>query len=300
MALFYGTGDGYARASFAKHSLGVDVILCAPGPSMERVERQPGVFIAALTKAYPIIKPDIFFGMDTPECYDRRIWSESCIKIARGGYQDITLNGRKLSEFPQTYFATVRKGLISDTFRRRGHNAEFLWRMDTLMTALHVLVWMGAGANGHTIYLNGFDLGHSNGRDYAPGIDKTLTPFLRERNQALFNTQIAALAEFHRIATLNGVRVVSTTPGSPINQFMEFMPLNEAIERAQGAVPKAEPLLHSFETDLGKKYLAARAKAKVLPFSRAGIQTALARTKPKAFVPLNFADCPTMDFANAG
>lgn len=57
MALFYGTGDGYARASFAKHSLGADVILCAPGPSMEKVERQPGVFIAALTKAY-IARPN--------------------------------------------------------------------------------------------------------------------------------------------------------------------------------------------------------------------------------------------------
>lgn len=281
MPMFYNCGDGMTPARMARHCLHTDVILCAPGPSLQPVARQPGLMVAALTKAYPVVTPDIWFGMDTPECYDRRVWAESFTKIARGGYQEVDLDGRHLSTYPNTYFASVREGLISDIFKNRTHQADFLWRRDTLMTALHVLIWMGAGAKGHPIYFNGFDLTHRGGKDYATGIEKVLTDELRHRNQMLFTKQIALLAEFARLAALNGITLLSTTPDSPLNQFMEFRPLDEALAVAKRNVPRHAPLLHSFETDIGKSMIAKQKKARVLSFSAAGARIALNRAKAK-------------------
>lgn len=297
MSLYYFCGDGFARAQHARHDLGADVILCAPGPSMEKVERQPGIFVAALTKAYPVIKPDVFFGLDTPECYDRAVWAESFTKIARAGYQDVALDGRPLKAWPQTFFAPVRKGFISNIFRNRGHNKEFLWRGDTLSAALDYLVWIGA----RRIYFNGFDLRHVDGKDYAVGVAKKLTPELRERNQVLFDRQVAMLAEFYRLAELNGIECMSTTLGSPINKFMPYRSLGVALLLAkERGVPKPGALMHSFETDLGKKYLASVQKAKVLPFSRRGLATAIARVRPPhQLVHIGTVSCPTMDLAKA-
>lgn len=281
MSLLYFCGDGHTRARMARHSLGMDVILCAPGPSMEPVERQPGIMVAALTKAYPIVKPDIWFGMDTPECYDRALWAESFLKVSKAGYQDFELHGRKIKTFPQTYFADLREGFVSDIFRHRTHDTAFLWKKDTLMAALHALIWMGAGAGDTCIYFNGFDLRHIDGQDYTHGVEKKLTPELRARNQVLFNKQVAHLAEFTRLAKLNGINLCSTTLGSPINQFMPYRSLRVAIDWAKRDVPRPEPLMHSFETPIGRKYLERLARGKVLPFTPAGADAALKRARIK-------------------
>jgi hypothetical protein len=247
MAVWYWTGDGYSRARMARHDLGLPVVLCAPGPSMYPIARQPGLVIAALTKAYPVIKPDIWFGLDTPECYDRRLWHESFMKICRtGGLQDLQLHGRYIREFPNTFFADCREMEIKHIFRDRGHDVKLGWFKHTLGAALHGLVWMGA----RTIYLNGFTLGDLGGRDYAVGVEKTLTSTLRRSNQLLFDKQIRFLEEFARYANLNGIQVISSTPVSPINAFLPSVPLDEVEARAAKSVPEAGTLFHSRESEL--------------------------------------------------
>ena len=301
--MWYWTGDGFSRARMARHSIGCDVVLCAPGPSMEKVERQPGILVAALTKAYPLIKPDIFFGMDTPECYDRRVWAESFMKVSRAGYQGVQLDGKPLAMYPNTYFAPMREGPVSNIFRFRGHETDFLWRRDTLMSALHVLIWMGAGANGHVLYFNGFNLGHSKDHDYTPGVEKKLTPALRRNNQHLFDKQIALLAEFQRLAKLNGITCMNTSFDSPLGKFMPSRSLNVALDLARRDIPKSEPLMHSFETDVGKKYLEKIRQSKVLPFNRNGIRAAL-QNQDKPRIPAQFirefslGPCPTLGIAS--
>lgn len=295
MSLWYSclagaAGFGWARAHFARYDIGVDVVLCAPGPSMEPIARQPGVMVAALTKAYPKIIPDIWFGMDTPECYDRRIWAESFIKVAQAGPlftgMDIeTAAGpRFVRDFPHVYFADIERGLpVADIFNRRGHEALFGWYDDTLGVALHCLVWMGA----RRIFLNGFDLRDVAGRDYADGIDKALSSQLRARNQHLFRRQVVFLRQFVASARAHGIAVYSSTLGSPINAFMPYRSLNGPMgllqQIAREDLPTPAPLLHTFETPAGLKFLdhqrAVAAAGGVLPFSRRGIREALARSK---------------------
>lgn len=284
--LWYFCGEGYARARMARHHLGLDVVLCAPGPSMERVERQPGVMIAALTKAYPLVKPDIWFGMDSVECYDRRVWSESFTKVTRFTQPnlDMRVGGRLVQEFPHTYFAATeeRPSSIETIFRNRGHDAQFFWQADTLATALHVLVWMGA----RTIYLNGFDLHQVGGRDYAAGVPKTLDNSLRKINHRLFDHQVEFLRKFAKVGRRAGVQLVSTTLGSPLNAFLGYRPLTGPLgaltQIAREDVPSPAPLLHSFETQIGKDYMKRVVEGQIagLMSSRAAAPIILPATEP--------------------
>jgi hypothetical protein len=230
-----------------------------------------------------VIAPDIWFGLDTPECYDRRLWQESFMKVCRTqGLQDLKVAGRFIRGFPNTYFADCAEMEIKHIFRDRGHDVTFGWFKHTLGAALHVLVWMGA----RLLLLNGFDLRDVDGRDYAAGVAKTLTPTLRKSNQALFNEQIGFLQEFTLYAARNGVQVVSCTPESPINSFMPYMELDHAVESARDGLPAPGTLFHSREAELirslnRKSRLGDQPPAIPLPLSRAGVAMAMERRKQR-------------------
>jgi hypothetical protein len=157
-----GRADGYARARLARHDLGAAVVLCAPGPSMAPIARQPNLVIAALTKAYPVIVPDIWFGLDTPECYDRRLWRESFMKICRtGGLQDDSRSTAARSAPSRTPSSPTSARSSSSTSSASAATTCHLRLVQAHpRRALHVLVWMGA----RTIFLNGFDLRRSGPR----------------------------------------------------------------------------------------------------------------------------------------
>lgn len=272
MPLWYDCGDGYAKARMARHDMGQPVILCAPGPSMQVVERQPGVMVAALTKAYPLIKPDIWFGLDTPECYDRRVWFESFIKVARMGHHEVKVDGRLVRKQPHTYFADCHAKDIMHIFRDRDHDASFGWWFHTLGIALNILVWMGA----RTIYLNGFDLRPVGGKDYAPGVNKTLSGSLRDCNNELFSQQVEWIRTFAYYAKRNGISVVSVTPDSPVNAFLPYHSLDMALTMAAKRVPAPGALFHSKEIEALTMHIHGGAP---LPFSKTGIKMAAARAK---------------------
>ena len=272
MPLWYDCGDGYARARMARQDLGQPVILCAPGPSMKVVERQPGVLVAALTKAYPLVKPDIWFGLDTPECYDRRVWFESFMKVSRMGHHEVKVGGRLVRTLPNTYFADCGKKEIMHIFRDREHDASFGWWFHTLGIALNILVWMGA----RLIYLNGFDLRNVGEKDYADGIEKNLAGELRAGNNSLFKGQVDFIRVFSHFAKLNGITVVSVTPDSPINEFLPNHSLEMALTMAGKNLPDPGKLFHSKEIEALTHYIHG---AKPLPFSRVGLKMAKARAQ---------------------
>jgi len=52
---------------------GLDCFLCCPGPSLADVRQErlhvPGAVVIAVNTAYPRVRPDVWIGMDRPECY---------------------------------------------------------------------------------------------------------------------------------------------------------------------------------------------------------------------------------------
>jgi hypothetical protein len=267
--------DKFAKINLARLNLGVPVILCAPGPSLQPLTPQPGVMIAALTKAYPTVRPDIWFGMDEPGCYDRRVWSEPFIKIGNSIYPDRAVNGKKVAMNPLTFLAQNKKSKdVLDIFRERGSDKLFTWYAHTLGVACDILVWMGA----RKIYLDGFDLRHIDGKDYCDGARKVLTKALRDRNQLLFDQQVLFLKAFHAYGRPNGVEVISSTPGSPLNEFMPFVSRDDALKEAAAAVPEPGIIYHCREINP----TSGETIAQVHPFSASGLKAAIAEAKARA------------------
>jgi hypothetical protein len=245
LALWYETGRGLVKTKLARCNIGADVYLCCPGPSLASVQNTdlhiPGVITVAINTAYPHICPDIWIGMDDPQCYDRTLWWRPFMKIARGGYQNRTCEGAQISRCPNVFFADCAEPQDRlDLFRLRAHDVKFVWHKNTLAISLHILVWMGA----KKIHLLGCDLGGS--KDYYD--DRILTEEQRKYNQRLYKHQVDYLKWFANTGKQFDVSLVSCTPRSPINEFVDYYDLNEALLMSNAHVPNPGIIKHVLDT----------------------------------------------------
>ncbi len=236
MALFYNTGDSIVQANFARNSMGADVYLYLPGPSLNVVDQmdiyQRGVVNVAVNTAYPKVKPHWWIGMDLPECYDDNLFKEIFHKVFRKGYMFEKIDGMPLCDYPFTYFADVsipRSGIM-DMFSRNKQNSPFVWFAHTLGVVLHMLFWMGS----RRIHFVGCDLGGS--KDYYD--DRILAEPFREKNQRLYKKQNDYLKQVHFLASRFDIELISCTPDSPINQYMKYLSLEEALRQSVVRVGK--------------------------------------------------------------
>jgi len=231
MGLFQECGNGWVPVKIAKKEMGLDAYLVCPGPSMVPIERGRGRLVMAVNTAYPKVIPDIWVGMDKVECYDRRLWGESFMKILRGNYGDLEFKGKAIKYYPQTYFASVSKSGKS-MFDLRGHTDKFVWNKHTLGVALNILIWMGA----KRIHFVGCDLGGD--KDYYD--DRVLSEGLRTYNRRLYDQQVTFLQKHTEEGAKRGIELISCTPDSPINRYMEYIPVEKAIEATEARVEYEE------------------------------------------------------------
>lgn len=230
MALWYECGSGWVPVSWARSDLRLTALLCCPGPSLASVEdlRGPGRLVVALNTAYPRVRPDLWIGMDRPECYAESLWLEPFPKVVR---QSEAITKRSS---PMTFFPDFENASPLAMFDRRGHDAKFVWCGNTLMVALHLLIWMGA----RRIQFVGCDFGGPS--DYHD--DRVLTPAQRQYNRRLYGQQVEDLCYLTPAAKVNGIEFVSGTEGSPINEFMPVECVREAPNVRSRAVKHAMEL----------------------------------------------------------
>lgn len=234
------------KVPWARQRLGLDVYLCCPGPSLATVDpeafRAPGVFTVAMNTAYPKIRPDLWIGMDRPPCYASSLMMEAFPKLMRGGLQDVMWGGRKACEYPQTYFIDVEDSKKLDILDRLLPESKMVWRKNTFFVALNALVWMGA----RRIHLVGCDFGGA--ADYYD--DRVLSKEHRTRNQKLYGNILRELrplaADFGRA----GIKLISCTKDSPLNSFLEYVPLAEALASSRACVDADAPILPSPNAEL--------------------------------------------------
>lgn len=199
---------------------GLPAFLCCPGPSLRSVPgalQGPGRVIAAINTAYPKVRPDLWFGMDDPECYDSRLLLESFPKYYRGGYQNRPAGAGLLHETPSSFFLDCSGGGVADMFLRREGDIRFVWMKHTLAIALHYLVWAGF----REINLVGCDMGGS--EDYWHGTP--LPDAVRSKNRVLYRQQVGFVKAFAEAAKLHNVSVFSCTENSPLNSFLPYRDL---------------------------------------------------------------------------
>lgn len=265
MALWHGCNGGWSTTTFARRNLGADVFVCCPGPSLAAaaIKPGPGIFVAALNTAYPHVRPDIWFGMDDPQCYDRRLWWEGFPKVYRGNYKDRTCEGLAVKDAPMTFFADLEECRVDEIFSRRAHDVKFGWFKHTLGTALHVLTWMGA----RRIRMVGCDMGGA--ADYYYG--SPLSPERRAGNRRLYQQQVEFMRRFAQHAARSLIEVISCTPDSPLNSVLPYVPLDKALVMAASSVPGAGVALHCQDV--------SPTKIKGPTFSRKAVAKALAKSK---------------------
>ena len=203
--------------------------LYCPGPSLANVDPErinvPGTVKMAINTAYPKIRPDIWMGMDTPECYDPNLFFEPFPKLLRQGFSDIS--EKKLDTFPGVYHIPVQETKeILNMFVPK--LSGFAWFNHTLGVALHFLIWSGV----KQIHLVGCDQGGP--KDYYD--DRTLPDHLRLANRALYNKQIVFLKKVAALGKQFNVDIISCTPGSPINEFLEYKDLYTALRESNKKV----------------------------------------------------------------
>lgn len=257
MAIWYETGNGMVRTKMARCNIGTDVYLCCPGPSLADVNDAdlhiPGVYTVAINTTYPHIRPDLWIGMDEPECYAPSLWWEPFIKIARGGYQNRQCQGHPISRCPNVYFADCAEPKNrNELFQLRAHDIKFVWHKNTMAITMHILVWMGA----KRIYLLGSDLGGA--KDYYD--DRVLTDDQRKYNRRLYGYINDYLKWFSEEGSQHGIELISCTPDSPINEYLPYYSVQDALAISRARVPATSDIPVKHVLDVRKEKDAQKAK----------------------------------------
>lgn len=209
-----------------KTARGMACILCASGPSLDKVDtsklKGPGRVVVGINYSYPMLKPDYWLGMDGPEVFPEALFSEAFPKIMRGGYYDRPFQGAPVGLRPFTYFCDVIEKNEHGMFEFE-YSGRFCWTWNTFQTALQFAMWLGC----QTIYLVGVDL-DSTDKHYCGNIQ--VSEENRLHNQNYYNQVFVFLKTFVPLAKSYGYRIISSTEGSKINDVMPYVPLEQALE----------------------------------------------------------------------
>lgn len=242
MPLWYDTGKGLKPASLKRETLGLDVFFCCSGPSLGKVDVRnlsgPGRLIVGVNNSYPYIRPDIWFGMDDPNCYPREIFWEPFIKIMRGGYNGRLCEGKTVSKNFNIYYADVAPlKSQEDIFKKDGESVVFAWNNNVIAVALHVLFWMGA----KRIYFLGCDLNNKE-KDY--NHDQKLSDENKAWAMSLYNDLYNWFKWLVPAARRYGIEIKSCSPNSRINDIMNYVELEEALSESEKEIPFGKELIY--------------------------------------------------------
>ncbi len=242
MPLWYDTGAGVRPVSFERENLNLDVFLCCSGPSLGKVDpktlKGPGRLVVGVNNSYPYICPDIWLGMDQPDCYPRELFWEPFIKIMRGPNVNALCEGKKIRGNFNNYYADVAKPLNQEEiFNRKGEDVIFIWNNNVMAVAFHVLFWMGA----KNIYLLGCDLDNS----------KKIYNHEQKVSEAGKNWAMSTYNDLYEwfkwlvpAAKRNGIEIKSCVPESRVNSVMEYVELEEALLKSRKDIPFNKELIY--------------------------------------------------------
>lgn len=216
-------------------------IVCS-GPSLSKISKQlngPGRLVIGVNNSYPKIRPDIWCGMDYPECYDNRLLYESFIKIMRGSLVDHTYNSKPLKEYKSTVFARVDQ---KQSFWDYNENTTAIeWNNNSFTITLQIALWLGV----RQFYFVGVDLNIDND-DYHDGT--YLNDKQRAYNKQLYNELYNRLRDeiIPKFLDLN-IYCVSCSEGSRLNNIMPYQDIDDAINDCEFQIESGRRKLHALD-----------------------------------------------------
>jgi hypothetical protein len=228
MSIWYHSGEKFVKASWFKKELNLDAYLICTGPSLAKVNkdiRGSGRKIFGINTSYPKVIPDVWMGMDEIDCYDKNILYEPFPKVFRGSYEKMSSDGKSILDFPEVYFASVTEQPGNNIFTSLTDEFPFVWKKNTLYICIQLMIKMGA----KKIHFVGCDLGGD--KDYFD--NRVLKPEQRKYNRELYSYQLSMLKDINELCKKNKIQLISCTDNSPINNFMEYNKLDDAIKLSE-------------------------------------------------------------------
>ena len=117
---------------------------------------------------------------------------------------------------------------------------RILFGLNVMSVALHVLLWMGA----KNIYFVGCDLDNSKS-DYYHG--QKLEDKNKEWNTSLYNDLYIWMKWFTRTSKNYNIELKSCSENSRLNNMMEYVHIEDAINKSQLNIPTGGELIHSLD-----------------------------------------------------
>lgn len=241
MALWFYDTDKWKTINLHKKVNNLTAFICGGGPSLSlidpRVLSGPNRVVVGMNNTYPYIRPDLWVGMDIPECYDSAIFWESFPKILRGNYNSRLLRGFDVKDLNSVYFADVVEGKNDDTFFIMEEDMKFSWKKNTLAFALQFTMWLGV----KNICLLGVDLDNTN-KDYHDGT--YLSESQRASNSLLYDQLFVFLDWIKKESEKYGINITSCSHNSRINEIFTYTHYLEVIKNLEIDIPHGKIKMH--------------------------------------------------------
>jgi hypothetical protein len=240
--LMYHNGNSWKfLESYVEENMNVGIFV-GGGPSLNKIDISKlsgsGKTVVGVNTTYPKVRPDIWVGMDEPSCYDEHVYKESFPKILRGGLHERILDGRKLYEYPFTYFGNMFPTKEPmDIFECASPESEnIIWEKNVFSTTMNIMLHMGF----KKIYLAGVDFEVSD-KSYFDG--REMTKDQDAWNMNLYNHLYHYLDWFSKECMKRGIEIFSISPDSKINDLVPYVNLDDLNQNLD--LPNQTELKHS-------------------------------------------------------
>lgn len=222
--LLHWDGEGWAPTLVHRKVNNHVGILVGGGPSLNKIDisklNGPGKTVFGMNNTYPQIKPDIWMGMDDPNCYHTEVFFEPFMKILRGGYQERPAQKFHVKRLYNVHYANFDHPPdlhVEHLLKTTGKKAPFLyWYKNTFLAAIGLMLHMGY----RKIYLAGCDLNNKTQHYFN---DIKLTDPQQKRNADLYDQLYTHLT---KLVELLPNTFYSISPGSRINLLMPYVDLD--------------------------------------------------------------------------
>ena len=215
MPLWKWDKDRFHKLDFS-NKLNKEVVIVGSGPSLNDVDVDSlyrcGKIIVSINRACFKVEPHIWVTMDAPRYWHppAEVWDGRFVKIVRGNFAEEKIGDQMLKTKPHVLFADIDGSPPENSFNTE--NKSFGWgQRNSMLAALSIVTWMGA----KRISLLGCDLGGNQAHF------NVKSPIC-EKDRIMFEQIKNGLKSFVSKAKENGVEVISSTPGSPINEIMPY------------------------------------------------------------------------------
>lgn len=228
---------------FANAFLGEDLFILGGHPSLKDAGLEhlasPGIMTMALNNVpYVFPNPTFWLTADKPTCYGGHFFHRpDIIKFAR---LDVSLEktidtDRELKTLPNMYFYELNGEKYGEgNFLTEG--VDVAWWKSVFPISLQLAWRLGF----RRVFLVGCAFWTTMKSPYAWPVK--LDERQKTSNQMVYNSDISRLKALQPHMEAMGFKVYSCTQDSQANEFLEFLPLEEAVQEVVSYMPKPTPL----------------------------------------------------------